>query len=167
MSISWSSPRCTEAKSPAATTTSAPAAISANRAACRSSRCRSLKASSRISAAMPGADLPYAQSGVEVRLLRSVGCVYLRLLDLSQHVGRDSEERLDQFGVEVPSALALDLRERLLRRPRRLVRTLGAQGVEHVADRADPARERDLVAVEAEGVAGPVPVLVMGQGDRL
>ena len=39
------------------------------------------------------------------------------------------------------------------------------QGVEHVADRADPADERDLLARRAGRVAAPVPVLVMGQRD--
>src|SRR5207248_91836 len=44
MSITSSSPRCTDAKSPAAITTSASAAISASLAACRLSRCTSLNA---------------------------------------------------------------------------------------------------------------------------
>src|SRR4051812_45233548 len=162
MSISCSSPRWNEAKSPAPTTTSASVDISTSRLAWRSSRCTSLNARSRTRR------LAYAQRRFEIGLCVGDGRLgrlrlRLRLLDLRDELRRDAQERLDQLGVEVLAALALDLRERLVRRPRVLVRAFRAEGVEHVADRADAAGHRDLVAAQPERVARPVPALVVGQ----
>src|SRR5690348_16753388 len=78
----------------------------------------------------------------------------------------DAHERIDEVRVELPAALPVDLRDRVLHAPRVLVGTLLRQGVEHVRDRYDPAGKRDGVVRQA-GVAAAVPALVMAEGDLL
>src|SRR5689334_24001405 len=80
---------------------------------------------------------------------------------LELHEGRD------QRWVEMAAALRLDLGQRLLARPRTLVRALRQERVVHVADRGDPSGERDGLAGQAAWVARPVPALVVGEGDLL
>src|SRR3954452_4546697 len=79
----------------------------------------------------------------------------------------DREELLDERGIEVRAAAALDLGKRLGDRPRALVGALRDQRVEHVADGCDPPHQRDLLAGEPVRIAAPVPALVVGQRDRL
>ena len=78
----------------------------------------------------------------------------------------DAQERVHDVGIELPSALPIDLRDRLVHRPRRLVGPLLRQGVEDVGDRHDAPRQRDVGAADA-GVAAAVPALVVGERDFL
>ena len=70
-------------------------------------------------------------------------------------------------GVEVAAALAFDLPDDALERPRVLVVASEAERVEDVADRADAAHQWDLLARQPLRVAGAVPALVVGAGDHL
>ena len=79
----------------------------------------------------------------------------------------DPRQQRCEPGVEVPAALGGDLGERVVDRPRVLVGARRGQRVEHVADRADAADERDVLAGEAGRVAAAVPALVVGAGDDL
>ena len=58
-------------------------------------------------------------------------------------------------------ALSGDLCERLVERPAALVRALGHQRIEDVADSRDPSGERDLLAREPSRIAASVPVFVV------
>ena len=49
----------------------------------------------------------------------------------------------------------------------RFVGSAAAQGVVLVGEHDDAPGQGDLIAVQAVGVAGTVPALVMGQGDGL
>src|SRR5262245_36740008 len=73
----------------------------------------------------------------------------------------DAEERVDEVGVELPAALAIDLAYRVADRPRRLVRPLLCKRIEHVGDCDDAAGERDVGTADA-GIAAAVPSFVMG-----
>ena len=66
----------------------------------------------------------------------------------------------------VPRRLASS-RMTSLERPGVLVGPRREQRVEHVADRADPRGQRDLVALQALRVAGAVPSLVVAERDLL
>src|SRR5689334_22652351 len=76
----------------------------------------------------------------------------------------ETEEQLDQPRVEVAPRLGAQLLAGRLDGPRGLVRPVGDQRVEHVADRADAPGERDRLAREAGGVTAAVPALVVGAG---
>src|ERR1039458_1983734 len=76
-------------------------------------------------------------------------------------------EHLDDIRVELPTGMVEDLSDRLLYRPRRLVRAGVRESIEHVRRGHDPSRERDLLASKAAGVASAVPALVVGQRDAL
>ena len=72
---------------------------------------------------------------------------------------REREERRDERGSKwLPLAVAISSRMRA-QRPRFLVRPFGSERVVDVADGADAALERDLLAFQAMGVAGAVPAL--------
>ncbi len=78
----------------------------------------------------------------------------------------DLKERLDDARVELGARRGADHRDRLLDRPRLLVRPLVRERVEHVGDRHDPPDQRDVVADQALRIAAPVPPLVVGLGDH-
>src|SRR3954469_14597354 len=77
------------------------------------------------------------------------------------------DEHGGQLGVEVAARLALDVIERLLHGPRPLVRPLGEQRVEHVAQRGHAAHPRYTGPREPGGIARAVPALVVRAGDLL
>src|SRR2546423_1759069 len=77
------------------------------------------------------------------------------------------DEQSDEPRIQVAAGEALELGERALDRPRRLVGAVGDQRVVDVADRADARDERDLVALAPQRVAGAVPLLVVGARDDL
>src|SRR5687768_16493791 len=64
------------------------------------------------------------------------------LLD-SVDVRKDHAKELDQPGVEVGSALLVELRDRGFNRPSLFVGTIVGQGIEDVADSADAAGDRN------------------------
>ena len=78
------------------------------------------------------------------------------------------KERLQHARIEVflPRSSSM-IREALVERKRRLVRSLAARGIEDVGHRGDPALQRDVFARQPERVAAAVPFLVMGQGDAV
>jgi hypothetical protein len=76
-------------------------------------------------------------------------------------------KHLDHIRVKLPTGMVEDLSDRLLHRPRRLVRTGVRESIEHVRRGHDPSREQDLLASKAAGVASAVPALVVGQRDAL
>jgi len=59
------------------------------------------------------------------------------------------------------------VRGRAVRRPGLLVGALAGEGVEHVDDRDQAPGQGDRVAGQTLRVAGPVPALVVGEGDLL
>src|SRR3954449_1836367 len=76
------------------------------------------------------------------------------------------EERVDHGRVELRARAGLDLPKRVLRAHRVPVRPVAGHRAEGVADRDDPARERDARAAAAVGVAAAVPALVVEADDR-
>ena len=74
---------------------------------------------------------------------------------------RSRQERRDDARVELTARRSLDLRARALHRPRRLVRPVVRQGIEHVGHSDDPTDERDRLAGQPLRVAGAVPALVV------
>src|SRR5205823_3811092 len=77
------------------------------------------------------------------------------------------DEEPDQARIEVAPREAPQLGERLVDRPRRLVRAVGDERVVDIADGTDARDERDLVALEPQGIARAVPLLVVRAGDDL
>jgi len=104
-----------------------------------------------------------ADARVALVIAPGVGKLQQIRLEVRQH----REEGVDHHGVEVPPALGLELRDRVVHRPAPLVGAVGAQGVEDVADRGDARGERDRLAREAGGVAGAVEALVVRERDLL
>jgi hypothetical protein len=92
----------------------------------------------------------------------------LRVVDgLEERARVETAEGGDDLGVELLARLGDDLLDRLLERPRLLVRARVREDVEDVGDGGDAAGQRDRVAGQAVGVAGAVPALVVGAGDLL
>ena len=65
---------------------------------------------------------------------------------------KEGEEEIDQLGVELGATSLLHQRARLVRLEGLPVDAVGGERVEDVRDRADPARDRDLVAAGAARV---------------
>src|SRR5439155_13887578 len=80
---------------------------------------------------------------------------------------RELQEEFHEAGIEVVAALTAYLVERRVDRPWVLVRAVRGQCVEDVADSADPADERYLLACETARVTAAVPRLVVRQRDLL
>src|SRR3954470_14528221 len=116
------------------TPTSRPPSANAARAASRI-RARFRAASAR--SGRPGATIARVYPERSSLGRRLVQCAAARL---SAH---ERDEHGGQLGVEVAAGLALDVVERLLHHPRPLVRPLGEQRVEHVAQRGDAAGPGD------------------------
>jgi hypothetical protein len=78
----------------------------------------------------------------------------------------DSHERVDHPRIELLSTLTADLGDRLVERPRFLVRTFVCQRIEDIGYGRDPAVERDLIARESS-VSSTVPAFVLRPCDLL
>ena len=92
------------------------------------------------------------------------------LLGPDGHLGDDAvddlEERLHDDRVEVRPGVLRDDGDGLLVRPGLAVGPGRGQGVVDVGDGQDARRERDVLALQAAGVAGAVPLLVVVLDDR-
>jgi hypothetical protein len=84
------------------------------------------------------------------RLDLTTRLVRVQLADLD-HLGQRVEEQVEQPGVEVGAAAGAHQPGRVVDRHRRPVGAVGGERVEHVADRHDPALERDLRAADLAG----------------
>src|SRR3954453_22105554 len=89
-----------------------------------------------------------------------------RLLRVDDPLRVEVLERVHDGRVEVASTPPPDLLHRPVDLPRRLVRALVGEGVEHVGDADDARRERDRSPREPV-ISGSVPPLVMGHRDPL
>ena len=69
------------------------------------------------------------------------------------------------FGSKCLPRWALQVIDAFVDRPRVLVGTLADQRVEHVGDRDHARDQRNVLAVQAVGVAGAVEFLVMAERD--
>ena len=81
-------------------------------------------------------------------------------------LANDLLEKAEDQRIELRAPLLTHHRERLLRRKRLSVHTVGGQCVEDVRDRCDAPFERDRLACEPVRVAVSVPALVVRQRDR-
>ena len=75
-------------------------------------------------------------------------------------------ERVQQHRVEVAAALFAHHLHGILDGEGLAVDAVAGQRVEHVRNCHDPALDRDRLAFQAPRVAGPVPLLLMAEGDR-
>src|SRR5512137_2863467 len=85
----------------------------------------------------------------------------------SFELGLDLQEGFNDFRVEVLSSTGLDLSHGLLVTHGWLVHTPIDQGVIDVHQSHDPASERNGLRLEPDGIAVPVPPLVMGVGQLI
>jgi hypothetical protein len=105
--------------------------------------------------------------GPHPRKLRLVPCAGIRALD-HRHAAavEHPQQRGDGRGAELRAGVALDLRARLRGRQRPPVGAVGRHRVPGVADEADAAGERHVLAGEPVGVAVAIPTLVLGAHGR-
>src|SRR3954451_1048982 len=75
--------------------------------------------------------------------------------------GRAMRKHFHQIGIELHGGVLLDYRQRSDARACILVRTYCGHDVEGISDQHHPALPRDLVALEAIGVAAAIPMLVV------
>ncbi|MCZ7572849.1 MAG: hypothetical protein M5U01_30210 [Ardenticatenaceae bacterium] len=75
------------------------------------------------------------------------------------------EKRLHHPAIEVRASVVANVREDSLLRPGGAVGAVGAQRVPNVHHREDPRRKRNLLTLQAAGVARPVPLFVMAVGN--
>src|SRR2546423_9726128 len=98
---------------------------------------------------------------VFVRLDRGLApCGVAALLD------DDLDERLDHHGVELGARVRAQLAQRLFRPERHAIGPLAGHGVVRIGHADDLRGQRDLAALEAVRVTGPIEVLVTGEHDR-
>ena len=72
------------------------------------------------------------------------------------------EEYLDDLGIELATRPEFDFLAGGLKRLCRAIGAVHGHGVEGVGDREDARAQRDLVALQSTGIAGPVVALLVG-----
>src|SRR5215510_8379044 len=86
--------------------------------------------------------------------------------DRLEHVDGKTEEYVHDARIEVRARRPLDLAPRRLQRDGPRIGAVERHGVEGIGDGEDAGAQRDLLALEAERVAGAVPALVVVVHDR-
>src|SRR5439155_13986744 len=82
-------------------------------------------------------------------------------------VGRDQvQEGVDHPWVEMATPTGLDLFERLVQAEGRAIDPVGHHGVEGIGNRNDARAKRDVLTLEALGIAGAVEFLVVMPDQR-
>src|SRR5579875_564798 len=109
-----------------------------------------------------GRKLGPARRAVRLPLARLCGRLVSELPAHLLNLDHDVEKRVDEHGIEMRTAPTAQLLDDVGKPPRRLIGTHRKQRIEHVADRADPARQRNRFAHQAGRISAAVPLFMVG-----
>src|SRR5436190_13726648 len=112
---------------------------------------------SMVASSTPASESHSKYDAASTRLL----CVRARIVRCALEKSRDAQERVDDGRVEMCALTADDELDGVVVRQALAIQRPGANGIVHVDERHDPARDRNRRAAQALRVSGSVPTLVM------